>query len=202
MTDHLSEDAFDLLFRDARTAQGFTDEDVPEATIERLYDLLKFGPTAGNSCPGRFLFIRKGSDAKKRLIPHLSDSNKDKTAAAPWTVVIAYDTRFYEKMPILFPDRPTMFANLPENEAKFRKHLLLNSSLQGAYLMIAARGLGLDCGPMGGFKPEGVDAEFFEGHPQRGTWKSSWLCNLGHMTPPKFDRLPRLDFETAAAILD
>ena len=202
MTDQLSEDAFDLLFRDARTAQGFTDTDVPEETIRKLYDLLKIGPTAGNSCPARFLFIRKGSDAKARLIPHVSEGNRPKTEAAPWTVVIAYDTEFYERMPTLFPDRPTMFHNLPQNPEKFRKHTLLNSSLQGAYLMIAARGLGLDCGPMGGFEPDGVDAEFFEGDPQRKSWKSSWLCNLGHMTPPKFDRLPRLDFGTAAAIMD
>lgn len=202
MTDRLPDGAFDLLFRDARSANGFTDEDVSEETIRQLYDLLKMGPTAGNSCPARFLFIRKGSEAKERLLPHVSEGNRDKTRNAPWTVVVAYDEKFYEAMPILFPDRPTMFHNLPENQPKYRKHLLLNSSLQGAYLMIAARGLGLDCGPMGGFEPAGVDAEFFEGDAERGSWKSSWLCNLGHMTPPKFERLPRLDFEQAAAILD
>ncbi|MCP1198794.1 malonic semialdehyde reductase [Notoacmeibacter sp. MSK16QG-6] len=202
MARRLTENDFDLLFRDARTAQGFTDDDVTEETIRELYDLLKMGPTAGNSCPARFLFIRKGSEAKRRLIPHMSGSNKEKTGDAPWTVVIAYDTEFYEKMPVLFPDRPHMFDKLPEDDTKYRNHMVLNSSLQGAYLLIAARGLGLDCGPMAGFSKDGVDAEFFEGHPERGAWKSSWLCNLGHMTPPKFDRLPRLDFQAAAAILD
>ncbi len=201
MTERLADADFDLLFRDARTAQGFTDEDVSEETIRELYDLLKFGPTSSNSCPARFLFIARGSEAKARLIPYMSDGNKEKTEKAPWTVVVAYDTAFPEAMSILFPPKPTRFENLSENPEKFQNHVVLNSSLQGAYLILAARGLGLDCGPMGGFDADGVDAEFFRDDEKRGNWRSSWLCNLGHMTPAKHERLPRLTFEQAADIL-
>ncbi|RLQ89310.1 malonic semialdehyde reductase [Notoacmeibacter ruber] len=198
----LPDEALNLLFLDARTANGFTDEDVPEETIHRLYDLTKMGPTASNSAPARFLFIRRGSDAKSRLLPHVSEKNRDKTEKAPWTVIVGYDTDFHTKMSVLFPDRANSFDTLSENPEKFDKHVMLNSSLQGAYMMIAARGLGLDCGPIGGFRADGVDAEFFEGHPERGAWRSSWLCNLGYMTPPDFKRLPRLSFEQGAAIAD
>jgi 3-hydroxypropanoate dehydrogenase len=183
---------------DARTHNGWLDRPVDDATLERLYDALRMGPTAANSLPGRFVFV-KSAEAKERLRPALSPGNLDKTMSAPVTAIVAYDTEFYEQMPKLFPARPGMrdsFAAMPQAQRDFM--LLQNGSLQAGYLILAARALGLDAGPMGGFDRDKVDAAFFTDQP----WKSILLVNLGHGDPAKlFPRNPRLDFAEAARIV-
>ncbi len=187
--------ALDQLFRTARTYNAFTGH-IDDATIHQLYDLLKFGPTAANGSPGRFLFIRS-PEAKARLAPLLDAGNRDKTIAAPVTVVVAHDLDFHEKLPVLFPhtDAKSWFDGPRENrvESAFR-----NGTLEGAYLIFAARALGLDTGPMSGFDNAGVDAEFFAGTQ----WKSNFLVNLGNGDPASiFPRSPRLPFDEACRIL-
>ena len=166
--------ALDLLFREARTHSAWLDQPVDDATLRQLYDLVKWGPTTTNSTPARFVFVRSAA-AKERLRPALSQGNLAKTMAAPVTVIIAHDLEFYEKLPFLAPhvDARNWFAGKPEliASAAFR-----NGSLQGGYLILAARALGLDCGPMSGFDNAMVDAEFFPD----GRIKSNFLCNLGH----------------------
>lgn len=193
----LPEDMLDQLFVTARTRNGWVDEDLPESLMRAVYDLTKWGPTSANCSPARFAFI--GSpEAKAKLKPYLAPGNVDKTMAAPWTVIVATDPKFYDKIPELFPHNPdaaTWFSGMPDGgaEAAFR-----NGTLQGAYLMMAARALGLDCGPMSGFDNAGVDQAFFA---ETG-WKSNFLVNLGHGTDKDlFPRLPRLSFETACQVL-
>lgn len=200
MSDAVHEASLDKIFRDARSANAWTDEPVSEAQIRAVYDLAKLGPTTGNSCPGRFLFLTRG-EARDRLVPLMSEGNRQKTADAPWTVLIAHDLEFFEKMPTLFPSRPQMFDGMKGKDAVIGQHVLRNSSLQGAYLMLAARSLGLDCGPMGGFDADGVNNEFFASDEKRKNWRINWICNIGHAQPPQFPRLPRLSFEEAAGIL-
>jgi 3-hydroxypropanoate dehydrogenase len=185
------------LFLDARTHNGWLDKPVPDAILRNIYDLVKFGPTSANVQPMRLLFLRTKA-AKERLRPHVAPPNVDKTMAAPVTAIVAHDLTFYEHMPRLFPHRPDanrMFeGNLPLIEATaFR-----NGTLQGAYLIIAARALGLDCGPMSGFDNSGVDMEFFADTPV----KSNFLCNLGYGDHSKlFARLPRFDFASVCTLL-
>jgi 3-hydroxypropanoate dehydrogenase len=191
----LSADAFDQLFRQARTYNAFSGE-VDDATLERLYDLLKWGPTTGNSCPARFVFV-KSAEAKARLEPALDAGNHDKTMAAPCTVIVAYDLDFYEKLPVLFPhtDAKSWFDGKPDSDLE--TICLRNGSLQGAYLILAARALGLDCGPMSGFDNAKVDAAFFAGT----RWRSNFLVNLGKGDPSSiFARSPRLSFAEACRI--
>ena len=187
--------AFDQLFRQARTYNAFSGE-VDDATLHRLYDLLKWGPTTANTCPARFVFVRS-ADAKRRLEPALSEGNRAKTLAAPCTAIVAYDMDFYEKSPVLFPhtDSKSWFDELPD--ADLATIALRNSSLQGAYLLLAARAIGLDCGPMSGFDNAKVDAAFFAGTRIR----SNFLVNLGQGDPASiFPRSPRLGFAEACRI--
>ena len=185
----------DQLFRKARTHNAFLDRPVPEATLRALYDLLKWAPTSANSNPARFVFVTSDA-ARERLRPALSPGNLDKTMAAPVTVIVGYDLAFYEKLPVLFPhvDARSWFAGKPDHilTTAFR-----NGTLQGGYLILAARALGLDCGPMSGFDNAKVDAAFFPD----GTVKSNFLCNLGYGDPEKLmPRHPRLPFEEACRI--
>jgi 3-hydroxypropanoate dehydrogenase len=191
----LNDTAFDQLFRQARTYNAFSGE-VDDATLRRLYDLLKWGPTTGNSCPARFVFV-KSDEAKKKLEPALDEGNLKKTMAAPCVVIVAYDMDFFEKMPVLFPhtDAKSWFDTKPD--AELERICLRNGSLQGAYLILAARALGLDCGPMSGFDNAKVDAAFFAGT----RWRSNFLVNLGQGDPKSiFARSPRLSFEEACRI--
>lgn len=207
----LGAEALDRLFRRARTYNAWLDRPVTEDTLRELYDLLKWGPTSANGSPARFLFIRS-PEAKERLRPTLAPGNVDKTMAAPVTVVVAYDLLFFEKLPKLFPYSSSMrdlFASNPQLVEETAKR---NSSLQGAYLIIAARSLGLDCGPMSGFDNAKLDEEFFgagrecEGCEQEffpaGHVKSNFLCNIGYGDAAKlFARAPRLEFNEACTIL-
>ena len=195
MKDTLPPASLDQLFRQARTYNRFTG-DVSDAKLRELYDLLKWGPTTSNSCPARFVFV-KSAEAKARLGPALDEGNYKKTMAAPCTVIVAYDMAFYEKVPVLFPhtDARGWFDTKPE--ADLRTIALRNGSLQGAYLLLAARALGLDCGPMSGFDNASVDAAFFAGT----SWRSNFLCNLGEGDPASiFPRSPRLGFDEACRI--
>ncbi|WP_063573225.1 MULTISPECIES: malonic semialdehyde reductase [Luteibacter] len=196
MSAPLSDASLDQLFLTARTYNAWLPKEVTDEQIRRLYDLAKFGPTAANSSPMRIVFV-KSPDAKQRLKPYLSESNAEKTMQAPVTAIVATDYAFYEHLPKLFPhaDARSWFVG---NEQLVQASGTRNGSLQGAYLIMAARALGLDCGPMSGFDQAGVDAEFFAGTQI----KSNFLINIGYGDPDKnlFDRLPRLSFDEAAQI--
>ena len=195
MARPLDDAALGQLFREARTHNGWQPKTIGEDTLRRLHDLLKMGPTSANCLPARFVFVQS-PEAKARLKPCLAPNNVEKTMAAPVTVILGYDTEFYEKLPQLFPhtDARSWFAGNPEliQSTAFR-----NASLQGGYLILAARALGLDCGPMSGFDHAQVDAAFFPG----GKVKSNFLINLGYGDPSKVrPRGPRLAFEDACRI--
>jgi len=195
MSDIFNDAALDQLFRTARTQNAFQDRPVEDSQLRALYDLLKWAPTSANASPARFVFV-KSAEAKQKLAPALSEGNLDKTLAAPVTVIIGFDLDFHEKLPYLFPhaDAKAWFEGPREgrHEAAFR-----NGSLQGAYLILAARALGLDAGPMSGFDPAKVDEAFFAGT----AIKSNFLVNLGYGDPSGlFPRLPRLSFDEAARI--
>lgn len=195
MASTLTDTALDQLFRSARSYNAFSGE-IDDATLHRLYDLLKWGPTAANACPARFVFLRS-PEAKARLAPALDAGNRDKTLAAPVTVIVAYDMAFYDKLPMLFPhvDARAWFVGKPE--AALETVALRNGSLQGAYLMLAARSLGLDTGPMSGFDNAKLDEEFFADTSIR----SNFLVNLGQGDPASiFPRSPRLGFDEACRI--
>jgi 3-hydroxypropanoate dehydrogenase len=193
----LEQPAFDQLFLQARTYNAFSG-DVSDDLLHRLYDTLKFGPTTANTCPARFVFV-KSAEAKARLGPALDEGNYAKTMAAPATVIVAYDLAFYEKLPQLFPHNLAAKSWFDgKSEAELTTICLRNGSLQGAYLILAARALGLDCGPMSGFNNALVDATFFAGTSIR----SNFLVNLGYGDADKlFPRSPRLSFDEAASIL-
>ena len=185
----------DQLFLKARTYNAFSGE-VDDALLRRLYDTFKFGPTQSNSCPARFVFV-KSAAAKAKLGPALDKGNHDKTMAAPCTVIVGYDMAFYDKLPVLVPhtDARGWFSDSPE--AELYRAALRSSSLQGAYLILAARALGLDCGPMSGFDTAKVDAAFFAGTKIR----SNFLVNLGRGDPASVHpRAPRLEFDEACSI--
>ena len=195
MNPALDATALAALFTEARTQNGWTAEPVSDALLAQIYALARMGPTSANCSPGRFVFLRT-PEAKQRLAPALSASNYDKTMTAPVTVIAAWDTAFYDKLPKLFPhtDARPWFTGSPEmaHETAFR-----NGTLQAAYLMLAARSLGLDAGPMSGFDKAKVNAAFFAGT----TWTANFLINLGHGDPSKvFSRLPRLDFDEACTL--
>jgi 3-hydroxypropanoate dehydrogenase len=197
MSDRLSDSSLDQLFRTARTRNGWSPEKVSEALIREMYDLAKLGPTSGNALPGRFLFLTS-DEAKGRLAPFMSSSNRAKVLAAPVNVIMAYDMNFAERLPELFPHNPGAKDWFTSNEALTRETAFRNGSLQAAYLMLAARSLGLDCGPMSGFRTEGVNAEFFAGT----SWEANFVCSIGYGTDENlFPRNPRLSFEEACAIL-
>lgn len=195
MSSPLTDSALDQLFRTARTYNAFSG-DIDDATLQRLYELLKWGPTAANTCPARFVFVRS-AEAKARLAPALDDGNREKTLAAPVTVIVGHDMAFYDKLPMLFPhvDARAWFAGKPE--AVLETVAMRNGSLQGAYLILAARSLGLDTGPMSGFDNAKLDAAFFAGTSIR----SNFLVNLGKGDPASlFPRSPRLGFDEACRI--
>ncbi|WP_420992978.1 malonic semialdehyde reductase [Cupriavidus sp. 30B13] len=195
MTTAIGQDALDTLFTGARSHNGWHDEPVADELLRRLYGLLRMGPTSANCSPARFVFVRT-QEGKRRLAPALSKGNLEKTMAAPVTVIAAWDTAFYDKLPALFPhaDARSWFTGSPAaaHETAFR-----NGTLQAAYLILAARGLGLDAGPMSGFDKALVDQAFLAGT----TWTTNFLINLGHGDSAKvFGRLPRLGFDEACVL--
>jgi 3-hydroxypropanoate dehydrogenase len=197
MSKLLSDDGMNLLFREARTHTIWLNKPVDDALLRQVYDLAKFGPTSANMCPMRMVFV-KSKEAKEKLKPCLDAGNVDKTISAPVTAIIGMDIRFYEQLPKLYPyaDAKAWFKDLPENVLEYMA--LRNGSLQGAYFMLAARSLGLDCGPMSGFNNAKVDAAFFAGT----TVKSNFLCNLGYGDASKLHpRSPRLTFEEACQVV-
>jgi len=197
MSKVVSDEGLDLLFRAARTHNVWLDQPVDDALLRQVYDLAKLGPTSANMCPMRVVFV-KSKAGKEKLKPALDPGNVDKTMRAPVTAVIGMDIHFYEKLPTLFPhaDAKAWFKDLPESLLEYIA--LRNSSLQGAYFMLAARALGLDCGPMSGFNNQKVDEAFFAGT----TVKSNFLCNLGHGDASRlYPRSPRLSFEEACEVV-
>lgn len=186
----------DLLFREARTHNKWTDRSVSDETLRELYDVVKFGPTSANSSPARFVFIRT-PEGKARLAPALSSGNMEKTMAAPVTAIVAYDPKFFEKLPTLFPHNPDATSWFTSNDSLAATTAFRNGTLQGAYLIIAARAMGLDTGAMSGFDNAKVDEAFFA---DRG-WRSNFLVNIGYGDPSGvFNRSPRLPFDEAAIL--
>jgi 3-hydroxypropanoate dehydrogenase len=209
--ERLDDAGLDLLFRQARTHYSWLDRPVTDETLRELYDTVKWGPTAANACPARFVFLRS-PQARERLRPALAPGNVEKTMTAPVTVIVAYDLLFYHKLPKLFPQNPGMANLYATNPQLVETTARRNSSLQGAYLIMAARALGLDCGPMSGFDNARVDEEFFgagkecQGCDQEffpeGHVKSNFLVNIGYGDGKKlFPRLPRLDFAEACTVM-
>ncbi len=196
MAHSVDDQTLDQLFREARTHSAWQRRSVSEAVLRQIYDLAEMGPTSANCLPARFVFVQS-PEAKARLKPCLAPGNVDKTMAAPVTVIVGYDTEFYEKLPHLFPhvDARSWFAGNPalSDATAFR-----NGSLQGAYLILAARALGLDCGPMSGFDSAKVDAAFFPG----GKVRSNFLVNLGYGDASQLrPRGPRLPFDESCQIV-
>jgi 3-hydroxypropanoate dehydrogenase len=184
------------LFTEARTHNGYRPTPVPEQTLHDLYDLLKWGPTSANSSPARFLFVRS-DEAKARLVACVNPGNVAKVRQAPVTVVIGMDLAFHDRLPFLFPhtDARSWFAG---HDAKIAETAFRNSSLQGGYLILAARALGLDCGPMSGFDAARLDAAFWAGTQVR----TNFICTLGEGDPTQlFPRSPRLPFDQACRVL-
>ena len=207
----VADTALDQIFRSARTFNAWLDKPVGDDTLRQLYDVLKWGPTSANSSPARFVFVRS-KEAKERLRPTLAPGNVEKTMSAPVTVIIAYDLLFYQKMTKLFPHNPGMGKLFADNPQLVETTARRNSSLQGAYLIIAARALGLDAGPLSGFDNAKLDEEFFgagkecagceqEFFPE-GHVRSNFICNLGYGDRAKLTpRLPRLEFNEACSQL-
>jgi 3-hydroxypropanoate dehydrogenase len=193
----LSSEHLGTLFHQARTHNAWHPQPVSDDLLRQIYDLMKWGPTSANSLPARFVFLRT-KEAKERLRPALSPLNVDKTMQAPVTVILAYDLKFYEHLPRLFPMKPDM-KNMFSSSAQLAEITAFrNGSLQGGYFILAARALGLDCGPMSGFDNAKVDAEFF---PSTSV-KSNFLCNLGYGDHSKlFPRSPRFEFEEVCQLL-
>jgi 3-hydroxypropanoate dehydrogenase len=195
MADALPAVALDQLFRNARSRNAWKEEALPESTWRDLYEVMKFGPTAANTNPARFVFVTT-PEGKARIAPFLSDANRAKSVAAPAIAIVAYDLDFAEKIPQLFPQNPgakAWFADpVMAQTTAFR-----SGTLQGAYLIVAARAMGLDAGPMSGFDNAGVDQEFFAGTNIR----SNFICTLGHGVDESFPRLPRLPFDEACRIV-
>jgi 3-hydroxypropanoate dehydrogenase len=196
MSHAINDEALDVIFRDARTQNKWQDKPVSTALLMAVYDLMRWGPTSANQSPARFVFLTT-KDAKERLKPHLSEGNRNKTMSAPVTAIIGYDLDFPETLPKLFPHAPEA-KNWFKDPAAAQVHAFRNGTLQGAYFIIAARALGLDCGPMSGFDNAGVDKEFFPG----GRIKSNFICSVGYGDPAGlFPRSPRLSFDEACKIL-
>jgi 3-hydroxypropanoate dehydrogenase len=211
MSNPLDAAALDTVFREARTYTKWQVKPVTDQTLRDLYDLLKWAPTSANAAPARFAFLRS-REAKERLRPALAPKNVEKTMTAPVTVIVAYDLKFYEQLPKLFPQNPGIAKLFESNAELVETTAKRNSSLQGAYLILAARAIGLDCGPMSGFDNAKVDEAFFAaGKPcfgcdqeffPEGHVKSNFLCNLGYGDPSSLHpRLPRLSFTDACSLL-
>lgn len=194
-THPLSEEALEQILTRARTHSVWLPDPVSDEPLRQVYDLMKWGPTSANSSPARIVFV-KSKEAKEKLLPCMAAGNVEKTRTAPVTAIIALDLEFYDKLPKLFPhtDARSWFAG---NKPLIESTAFRNGSLQGAYFMIAARSLGLDCGPMSGFDNAKVDAAFFQGT----SWKSNFICNIGYGDSTKlYPRSPRLDFNEACKI--
>jgi 3-hydroxypropanoate dehydrogenase len=198
MAQPLTQDALDTLYFKARTHSFWLDQAVPDALLRRAYDIARMAPTSANCSPMRVVFVRS-PEAKRRLLPALMEGNREKSLAAPVTAIIGHDSEFYEHLPRLFPhaDARSWFAG-PDNAAVATATAFRNGTLQGAYFLLAARAVGLDCGPMSGFDNAAVDAAFFPG----GRVKSNFLCNLGYGDPAKlFPRSPRFEFDEVCSIV-
>jgi 3-hydroxypropanoate dehydrogenase len=211
MGQTIDDSPLDILFREARTYTAWKPQPVADQTLRDLYDILKWAPTSANTSPARFAFLRS-KEAKERLRPALAPGNVEKTMSAPVTVIVAYDMKFYERLPKLFPQNPGLKQLFESNPQLVEVTAQRNSSLQGAYLILAARALGLDCGPMSGFDNAKVDEEFFAtGKPgvdrdqeffPGSHVKSNFLVNLGYGDPSAlYPRLPRLLFNEACSLL-
>jgi 3-hydroxypropanoate dehydrogenase len=197
MSAKLTDADLDIIFRSARTANAWTDAPVSDDEIRAVYDLMKWGPTSANMSPARFVIVRS-KEAKEKLRPALSEGNLAKTMAAPATVIIGYDVEFYEHLPKLFPHSPEAKTWFNWSAEWAATHAFRNGSLQGAYFIVAARALGLDCGPMSGFDAAKVEEAFF---PEKNV-KVNFLCNIGHIDPTgTFPRSPRFDFDEVASII-
>jgi len=207
----ISDASLDQIFRTARTYTAWLDIPVSDGMLRQIYELMKWGPTSGNLCPARIVFVRSAA-AKERLRPALAPGNVDKVMTAPATAIIAYDLKFYEKQPKLAPHNPKSRETFAASPDLVQSTAFRNGSLQGAYFILAARALGLDCGPMSGFDNAKVDEEFFAAGKAAGTFdqefvseghfKSNFLCNIGYGDPSRLrPRQPRLAFEEACSIL-
>ncbi|WP_144182640.1 malonic semialdehyde reductase [Elioraea rosea] len=197
MAEPIAEPALDTLFRDARTQNGWRDTPVAKEMLVRLYDLVKWGPTSANIQPMRVKFLTS-REAKEKLKPHLSAGNADKTMTAPVVAIIGYDLEFYEHLPRIFPHNQTAKSWFEGKPDHIQATAFRNGSLQGGYFILAARAVGLDCGPMSGFDAAGVDAAFWAGTKV----KTNFLCSLGHGDPAKiFPRSPRFAFDEVCEIL-
>lgn len=192
----VNDEALDVIFRDARTRNGWEDRPIAATLLQAVYDLMKWGPTSANCFPARFVFV-SSAEGKEQLRPFLMEGNVEKTMSASACVIIGNDMEFYEKLPELSPhtDAKSWFVG---NDELIAETAMRNGSLQGAYFMIAARALGLDCGPMSGFDKAGVDKAFFGGT----SVQSNFLCNIGYGTDKElFDRSPRPDFDEVCSII-
>ena len=195
-TTKITSQALDQIFREARTYSAWLPQAVPVAKLHEVYELARMGPTSANASPARFVFLASEA-AKARLLPALAPLNVDKTKSAPVTVIVAWDVKFYDQLPKLFP-HADMRSHFAGNESLAEETAFRNSALQGGYFMLAARAVGLDCGPMSGFDKAKVNAEFFPD----GKWKANFLCNLGYGDRGKlFPRNPRLGFDEACLVL-
>jgi 3-hydroxypropanoate dehydrogenase len=192
----LPPDALDVLFSSARTHRAWLNHAVSDDLLHKLYDLIRMGPTSTNCCPGRFVFVRS-KEAKQRLAPALNSKNVERTMTAPVTAIVATDTRYHERLRQLWPHDDAPRLKIVSDAAFGETKAFRNGTLQGGYLIIAARALGLDCGPLSGFDNAKVDAAFFPD----GLWKSNFLCNLGYGDDSKLHpRAPRLGFDDACII--
>ena len=197
MTDTLSDSALDLIFHEARSMNGWQDKDISDEQIHRIYELTKMGPTSANQQPARFVWC-KSQESRERLAEHASEANKKKITTAPLCVIIGYDLDFHEHLPWLFPhtDAKSWFEG---DEDARKESAFRNSALQGAYLMIAARSLGLDCGPMSGFDQDATTKDFFADQPR---YRADWLCSIGYGDRTTiFDRSPRPEFDRFNTLL-
>jgi len=196
MAEPLPASSLDQLFREARSYNGWLDKDVSEQQIEAIWELMKMGPTSANQLPARIVWC-KSPEAKERLASHATEKNRPKIVTAPVCAIIAMDLEFHEQLPWLFPhtDAKSWFGDAEGR----RVSAFRNSTLEGAYLILAARALGLDCGPMSGFDNAAVDADFFAEEPN---WKSNFICSIGYGDPASiFERSPRPEFDTFNRIL-
>ena len=196
--DHLDDDSLDLIFREARNHNWWQDKDVSDDQLREIWDLMKYGSTSGNSLPGRILFIRS-KEAKEKLEPCLNPPNREKTMKAPVTALLAYDVEFYEDLLKLYPIRPEMGDRFRNDAAVAEKFAFQQATLQGAYLIMAIRSVGLDAGAMGGFDTAACDEAFLKGT----SWKSNFLCNIGYgdLEGIKGPRLYRYDFDEVCKVI-
>lgn len=193
----ISSEAMGQLFTEARTFPAWLPKGVSDQTLREIYDLMKWGPTSANCCPARIVFVRSGPE-KENLISCLAAGNVDKVKAAPVTAIVAADALFYDQIPKLFPAAAQFREHFASDKTLAETTAFRNSSLQGAYFILAARAVGLDCGPMSGFDNQRLDDVFFAGT----AWKSNFICNLGHGDRSKlYPRSPRLAFEEACRIV-